>query len=295
MVMHQEFELSDTDYVVRINLMTKVFSVKAAERYFESLLPNAKTVETYTTLLHCYAAVKLTERVDSLFERINDSNIATNTLLYNKMMTLYMSVGQLEKLHIVIEEMNRKKVSLDLFTYNLWISACATSMDIHSVRRILYEMSDDSNSSEAWVIYKQLADIYITTGNLVNMENNFLVEANGKATLREWITYDFLIHLYAGLQNKDIVDQIWKSLRMSSQKMTSRNYKCILSSYLMLGEMREAAEVLEEWKQSTTTVFDIHTCTTLLDAFSNVGLTDKAELLRTLMMQKSCNPVDASH
>ncbi|KAF6147610.1 hypothetical protein GIB67_031601 [Kingdonia uniflora] len=114
--------------------------------------------------------VTLTERADSLFERINDSNIATNTLLYNKMMTLYMSVGQLMKLPVVIEEMNRKKVSLDLFTFNLWISACAASMDIDSVRRILYEMSDDSNSSEAWVIYKQLADIYITTGNLVNME-----------------------------------------------------------------------------------------------------------------------------
>ncbi|KAF6157876.1 hypothetical protein GIB67_015192 [Kingdonia uniflora] len=179
MAMHQEFELSDTDYVVRIDLMTKVFSVEAAERYFELLLPNAKTVETYTTLLHCYAAAKLTERADSLFERINDSNIAINTLFYNKMMTLYMSVGQLEKLSVVIEEMNRKKVSLDLFTYNLWISACATSMDIDSVRRILYEMSDDSNSSEAWVTYKQLADIYITTGNLVNMENNSLVEANG--------------------------------------------------------------------------------------------------------------------
>ncbi|KAF6168082.1 hypothetical protein GIB67_011467 [Kingdonia uniflora] len=216
MAMHQEFEISDTDYVLRIDLMTKVFIVEAGERYFESLLPNAKTVETYTALLHCYAATKLTERADSLFERINDSNIATNTLLYNKMLTLYMSVGQLEKLPVVIEEMNRKKVSLDLFTNNLWISACAASMVIDSVRRILYEMSDDSNSSEAWVTYKQLANIYITTGNLVNMENNSLVEANGKGTLREWITYDFLIHLYTGLQNQDIVDQIWKSLRMSS-------------------------------------------------------------------------------
>ncbi|KAF6173951.1 hypothetical protein GIB67_039902 [Kingdonia uniflora] len=285
----------ETNYVVRIDLMTKVFSVEAAERYFELLLLNAKIVETYTALLHCYVAAKLTERADSLFERINDSNIATNTLLYNKTMTLHMSVGLLEKLPVVIEEMNRKKVSLNLFTYNLWISSCAASMDIDSVRRILYEMSDDSNSSEAWVTYKQLANIYITTDNLVNMENNSLVEANGKATLREWITYDFLIHLFTGLQNKDIVNQIWKSLRMSSQKMTTRNFKCILSSYLMLGEMKETAEVLEEWKQSTTTIFDIHTCTTLLDTFSKVELTDKAELLRTLMMQKNCNPALALH
>ncbi|KAF6157249.1 hypothetical protein GIB67_041710 [Kingdonia uniflora] len=149
-------------------------------------------------------------------------------------------------------------------------------MDIDSVRRILYEMSDDSNSSEAWVTYKQLADIYITTGNLVNMYNNSLVEANGKATLREWITYDFLIHLYAILQNNERVDQIWKSLRIPSQKMTSTYYKCILSSYLILGEIKEVAEVLEELKQSTTTVFDIHTYTMLLDTFSKVGLLDKA-------------------
>jgi len=58
MVSHEEYELSDSDYAVRIDLMTKVFGIDAAERYFEGLPPATKTTETYTALLHSYAGAK---------------------------------------------------------------------------------------------------------------------------------------------------------------------------------------------------------------------------------------------
>lgn len=294
MVRQQDFELSDSDYGVRIELMTRVFGIDAAERYFEGLPPSAKTGETYTALLHSYARAKLTEKAEGLFDRVNESDVTLNALIYNEMMTLYMSVGQLEKVPMVIEELKRRGVSPDLFTYNLWISSCAANLDIDNVNKILDEMSCDSNSNEGWVIYRRLASMYVSVGNLLHSDSNTLVETEKKITQRECITYDFLIILYAGLKNKERIDQIWKSLRMAPMKMTSRNYICIISSYLMLGHSKEAGEVFEQWMSSTTTDFDSHACSRLLVAFTDAGLMEEAEMLRTLMAQNNCNPEDQS-
>ncbi|XP_008812226.1 pentatricopeptide repeat-containing protein At5g09450, mitochondrial [Phoenix dactylifera] len=284
---HQESELSDSDYAMRIDLVTKVFGVNAAEDFFQRLPPTAKSCEVYMALLHSYAAAKLTEKAEDLFEKIKESDFSASALSYNEMMTLYMSVGQLDKVSIVVEELKSRKVSPDLFTYNLWISASAATMDIDGVRRILDEMAHDSNSDKDWITYRTLADIYVTAGHLVNSDFS-LVEADAKISQREWITYDFLIILHAGLGKTQRINEIWKSLRMTSQKMTSRNYICILSSYLMLGQLKEAGEVIDEWRNSKVLDFDISACNRLFDAFMKAGLVDTAETFQGLMLQKNC-------
>ncbi|CAL5434327.1 unnamed protein product [Camellia sinensis] len=289
MVSHGEFELSDSDYAVRIDLMTKVFGVDAAERYFEGLPPTAKTSETYTALLHSYAGAKLIENAEDLYERAKEANLSLSAVTYNEIMTLYMSVGQVEKVPSVIEELKRQNVAPDLFTYNLWISSCAATMDIDKVRTILDEMTRNSGSNECWVRYANVANIYITSGNLMNVESNSLVENEKGITQREWVTYDFLIILYTGLGDKDKVDQIWKSLRMTKQKMTSRNYACILSSYLILGHSGEAGEVIDQWKQSASTEFDVSTCNRLLKVFSDAGLMETGKTFRMLLTEKGCD------
>lgn len=292
MVSHDEFVLSDSDYAIRIDLMTKVFGIDAAERYFEGLPLSAKTSETCTALLHSYAGAKLMEKAEQFYERIKDSNLSFSALMYNEMMTLYMSVGQVEKVALVVEELKRKHVVPDIFTYNLWISSCASTLNIDEVRKILDEMSIDSGSNGGLSNYINLVKIYIEASHLVNAESSPLVEADKSITQREWITYDFLIILYAGLGNKDKIDQIWKSLRMTKQKMTSRKYICILSSYLMLGHMKEIKEVIDQWKQSTTSEFDISACNRLLYAFKDVGLIEKANDFHMLLLQKNCSPTN---
>ncbi|KAK0591061.1 hypothetical protein LWI29_035144 [Acer saccharum] len=293
-VTHKEFVTSDSDYAARIDLMTKVFGIDAAERYFEGLPASAKTSETYTALLHSYAGAKFTDKAEELYKRIKESNLSFNALTYNEMMTLYMSVGQVEKVVLVVEELKRQKVAPDIFTYNLWISSCAATLNIDEVRNILDEMSCDSGSNDGWLRYINLVKIYINAGHLVNSEASPLVEAEKSISQREWITYDFLIILYAGLENKDKIDQIWKSLRMTKQKMTSRNYICILSSYLMLGHLKEMEEVIDQWKQSTTSDFDTSACNRLLGSFVEIGLTEKANDLQMLLLQKNCIPTNDS-
>lgn len=296
LVTHEEFELSDSDYASRIDLMTKVFGVDAAERYFEGLPLVSKTCETYTALLHSYAGAKLVERAEEFYERIKRLDLPFTALMYNEMMTLYMSVGHVEKVSLVIEEMKCQKVAFDIFAYNLWISSYAAALNIDQVRRILDEMSQDFGANDDWIRYIKIANIYVTAGHLVNVESNAaaVVQAEKSITQREWITYDFLIIMYAGLGNKDKIDQIWKSLRMTKQKMTSRSYVCILSSYLMLGHLKEVGEVIDQWKQSTTTDFNIAACARLLDAFSGAGLSEIANNFHVLLIQRNCDSTNMS-
>ncbi|KAJ8764770.1 hypothetical protein K2173_009170 [Erythroxylum novogranatense] len=294
MTTHEEFKLSDYDYATRIDLITKVFGVDAAERYFEGLPHSAKTSETYTALLHSYAGAKLIERAEEFFERIKGSNLSFSALTYNEMMTLYMSVGQVEKVPLIVEELKRQKVVPDIFTYNLWISSCAAALDIDQVRKILDEMSHDSTTNDDWLRYVNIVNIYVRAGLLMNTESGTVVEAGKPITQREWITYDFLIILYAGLQDKGKIDQIWKSLRMTKQKMTSRNFISVLSSYLVLGHFKEVGEVMDQWKQSSSTGFDISAGNRLLDALSAAGLPEIADNFRMLLIERNCDPTSTS-
>ncbi|VVB13793.1 unnamed protein product [Arabis nemorensis] len=94
----EESNISDADYASRIDLISKVFGIDAAERYFEGLSLASKTPETYTSLLHAYAGSKQTERAEALFDRIIETdNLSFGAITYNEMMTLYMSVGKLRK------------------------------------------------------------------------------------------------------------------------------------------------------------------------------------------------------
>lgn len=83
MVSYEEYELSDSDYADFIDLMTKVFSIDAAECYFESLPLAANICETYTThLFHFYAGARMTEKAEELYEKIKDSNLPFDSLTY---------------------------------------------------------------------------------------------------------------------------------------------------------------------------------------------------------------------
>ncbi|KAI7990350.1 Pentatricopeptide repeat-containing protein [Camellia lanceoleosa] len=109
----------------------------------------------------------------------------------------------------------------------------------------------------------------------------------------DWVTYDLPIILHTGSGDKQKVDKIW-NLSMSAQKITNRNYGCTLSSYLMLGYLREAGEVIDQWKQASATELVISNCNRLLKAFSDVGLMETAETFHTLLTEKGCDVIQMS-
>ncbi|KAM1482177.1 hypothetical protein ACFXTO_034524 [Malus domestica] len=207
------------------------------------------------------------------------------------MMTMYMSVGQVEKVSLVVEDLKRHKVEPDIFTYNLWISSYAATLKIDQLQQILIEMRHDPGFGEGWERYINLTYIYVSVGHLVNAESDTLVvEAEKGITQREWITYDFLIIQHAGLGNKEKIDQIWKSLIMTGQKMTSRNYICILSSYLMLGQLKKSEKLLIGGSNQLLQNFVLLPAVGVLHAFTDIGLTEKAHNFKTVLIQKNCDP-----
>jgi len=200
-----------------------------------------------------------------------------------------MSVGQVEKVPEVIEVLKQKKVSPDIFTYNLWLSSCAATFNIDELRKILEEMRHDASSNEGWVRYIDLTSIYINSSRVTNAESTLPVEAEKSISQREWITYDFLMILHTGLGNKVMIDQIWKSLRNTNQILSSRSYICVLSSYLMLGHLREAEEIIHQWKESKTTEFDASACLRILNAFRDVGLEGIASGFHLILVHNKCS------
>jgi len=103
---------------------------------------------------------------------MKDANLCIDILVYNEMMTLYISVGELDKVPAVAEELKRQNVSPDLFTYNLRVSAAAASMDLEVLKGILDEMSEDPNCNEGWTLYRDLAGIYVDATQLVSSGNS---------------------------------------------------------------------------------------------------------------------------
>ena len=113
------------------------------DTFFEKLPAGAKLLEAYTALLHSYARSKMTDKAVRLFERMKDANLPIDVLVYNEMMTLYISAGELNKVPTLAQN-----VSPGLFTYNLSVSASAASMDLEAFKGILDYMSKDPNSNE---------------------------------------------------------------------------------------------------------------------------------------------------
>nr|ACU23650.1 unknown [Glycine max] len=74
---------------------------------------------------------------------------------------------------------------------------------------------------------------------------------------------------------------------MTKQKMISRNYMCIIFSYLMLGFTKEVGEVIDQWKQSTTPDFDMLACKKILVVFRDIGLAEIANNLNVIFIEKN--------
>ncbi|CAL5360035.1 unnamed protein product [Camellia sinensis] len=268
MVSHEEFELSDSDCAVHIALMAEMVGYDATGEYLLGLPDTGKTTETYKALVLIYYWARRLKHMDTILERCEGMDADTLPKAVDK----------------AIQKIKLRNGALNLFTYNLWICSYVSTNNIDTVRTILDEMTHDSGSNKCKVRYANLANICITLGNFMNAESSNTHETISLG----WVTYDLPIILYTGLGDKHMVDKIW-NLSMSAQEITDRNYGCILSSYLMLGYLREAGEVIDQWKQASAAELVISDCDRLSKAFSDVGLMETAETFHSLLTEKGCN------
>jgi pentatricopeptide repeat protein len=286
MKLHHESDLSGNDYAIRIDLITKVFGLNAAEDFFNNLV--TRSPDAYIALLHNFSASKSVDKAEKLFDQMKDENVLLDALPFNEIMTLYVSVGEREKVFGVVSEMKRLKVRLDLYSYNLWVSAHGAVLDFEGIMKVLSELEQDANCDQRWDVYRKLVRVYIEVGQFEGVENSMkLIEADTKVSAREWITYDLLVILHASLDNKGRIKEMWRCMKMSPGKMTYRNYICVVSSYLMVGELEEAGKIIDQWKESKEPEFNLSSCCRLFGAFMKFGSMEIAENFRKLMQEKN--------
>nr|GFC53410.1 pentatricopeptide repeat-containing protein At1g60770 [Tanacetum cinerariifolium] len=178
-----------SDQAVHIDLIAKTRGISAAEAYFIDLPEQSKNHFTYGPLLNHYCKELMTDKAESMFEKMKELNLSLTSIHYNCMMTLYEKTGQPERIPEFIMEMKAADVKFDTLTYNIWMRANAEMNDISGVER-----RDDEVTAD-WTTYSNLASIYIDSG-LTSKAENALKELEKKNFRKNLSAFQHLITLY---------------------------------------------------------------------------------------------------
>eukprot|EP01018_Ginkgo_biloba_P007816 Gb_14211 [translate_table: standard] len=285
---YKRFPFSPSDHAIHLDLMAKVHGIGIAEKYFAEIPDIAKNQLTYCALLNCYVNEKLTDKSESIMEKLKELGFATNALAYNEMMKLYMTNGQLDKVLLLIQEMNKNGVMLDICSYNIWMTTCAAISDMDKMQDVLYQIKHDDNVNSDWTVYNTLAKIYIEAGRLEDAESA-LRELESKMTHSDRVPYDRLISLYGRIGNKQELYRIWRCFQLAFPKMTIKSYVCLLSALVKIGDIEGAENIFEEW-DSVASTYDVRVPNVLLGAYIRKGLLAKAEVLLEHILERGGKP-----
>ena len=81
--------LTNSDHVIRLDLVAKARGIASAEEYFISLPEEAKTHLAYGALLNCYCKRSMTEKAEVLMGKMKELRFASSPMSYNRLTTLY--------------------------------------------------------------------------------------------------------------------------------------------------------------------------------------------------------------
>ncbi|KAF8732725.1 hypothetical protein HU200_015060 [Digitaria exilis] len=236
-----------SDQAIRLDLVAKSRGIAAAEKYFLELPETSKTHLTYGALLNCYCKELMTEKAESLMEKMKELNFAFTAMSFNSLMTLYTKVGQPEKVPSIIQDMKGDDVLPDVFTYNVWMRALAALKDIPGVERVIEEMKRDGRVTPDWTTYSNLASIYVNAG-LFEKAEAALKELEKRNTSNDIEGYQFLITLYGRTQNLVEVHRVWRSLKRNCPRKANMSYLNTIQVLANLKDLPAAEACFKEWE-----------------------------------------------
>ncbi|OIT22762.1 PREDICTED: pentatricopeptide repeat-containing protein At5g27460 [Nicotiana attenuata] len=277
-----------SDYAMRLELTVKEHGSTEAERYFDSLTSTFLRKAASVPLLRCYVKERSTEKAEAFMLKINRLGLALSPHPFNEMMKLYMATSQYQKVLSVILQMKQNRISQNVLSYNFWMDACGELSEVESAEIVYKEMQSNQNVEVGWTSLSTLANIYMKAG-LTDKAILALKIAEKKISRSTHRPYFFLITQYASLNNKDGVLRVWEASKAVNSQMTCANYMCILSSFVKLGDTREAEKIFEEWESQCRT-YDIRVSNILLGGYMRNGSVGKAESLHYRTLEKGGCP-----
>ncbi|XP_068660159.1 large ribosomal subunit protein mL101 (rPPR4)-like isoform X2 [Aristolochia californica] len=271
------FNMSYSDYAVRLDLVYRCKGITEAEEYFNARSEPAKNNLTHGALLNSYCMEKMSDKALNLFAKMKELNFVSSALVYNNLMGLYMKVGQPEKVPPLMQEMTEQNILPDVFTYNILMNSYASLKDFDAIERIMKEIETRGKAVCDWTIYSTLAAVYVTAG-LSEKAELALQKLESLGPFRDRMAYHFLISLYAGTSNLEKVKAIWNSLQAAFPKTTNMSYLVILQALARLDDFDGLKDCFEEW-ESVCSSYDIRLVNVLIGAYLRRDMIEEAKLL----------------
>ncbi|KAF7088367.1 hypothetical protein CFC21_091487 [Triticum aestivum] len=278
--------LSPGHQAVRLDLVSKVHGIQAAEEYFWSLPDISKSVKTYSCLLNCYGQHGLAYKGLDLYEKMKAKNMVLDKLVYNHLMKLYQKAGQPEKVRSTFEEMRESGISADKFTYFTLIESYITMNDLDTAEKILEELQ--KVAPVHWSLYTLMANNYIKVELFGKAEVALkkAEEVMDKAELHPW---NVILSLHALCGNSTEVKRIWESLKSTFKKCLNRSYLVMLQGLSMIDDFESLQQIFQEW-QSNHEHYDTRIANVMIKAYLDKGMRDEAEAIRqSTMAQGHCD------
>ncbi|CAA0825325.1 Pentatricopeptide repeat-containing protein [Striga hermonthica] len=273
-----------SDQAIHLDLIAKARGIPAAEAYFISLPETSKSHLTYGALFNCYCTDSMTEKAESLFEKMKELNLELTSMPYNSLMNLYLKNGAPQMIPPLIQEMKAADIMPDTFTYNVWMKSLAAVNDISGVERVIDEMKRDGRVSADWTTYSNLASIYANAG-LYEKAEKALKELETKRPRKDFLAYQFLITLYGKTGNLLEVYRVWRSLMVAFPKTGNVSYLNMIQVLVNLNDLPGAEKCFHDWSISCST-YDIRIANVLIGAYLKEGSYKKADNLKYMSQKR---------
>ncbi|KAG6494635.1 hypothetical protein ZIOFF_042395 [Zingiber officinale] len=271
--------MSYPNHAIRLDLINKVRGIEAAEKYFSNLPEPAKNERTYGSLLNCYCTEKNrnADKAISLYNEMKNRNIPSSILVHISLMSLYMKLCQYEKVLTQYLEMKSDNIDPDYVIYCILMNCYASLNDIESVERVIKEAEEDEKVTLRWSAFSTLAAIYCSAG-LPTKAENALKKLETLIDARDLKPYDYLISLYAKINNVEEVKRIWKSLKTIFPKPSNLSYLNMLRALDKFDDTSGQQDLYEEW-QSVCTLFDVRLANLLIGSYLRKDMIQQAQSL----------------
>ncbi|XP_030528730.1 pentatricopeptide repeat-containing protein At4g21705, mitochondrial [Rhodamnia argentea] len=278
------FVFSPVEHAVQLDLIGRVHGLLSAENYFANLMDHEKTYKTYGALLSCYVRQHQVEKSLSHIQKMREKGFDLTALTYNNMMCLFTKIGQHDKVPDVLAEMKENKVLPDNFSYRICMNSYGERSDIEGMEELLREMETQPHIAVDWNTYAVAANFYIKPG-LTKKALDALKRSEERLTGKDGIGYNQLISLHTTLGNRTEILRLWELEKIACKRCINKDYINILKSLVKLGELEEAEKVLKEW-ESSGNCHDFRIPDTVIAAYSEKGLPEKAKMLLENLMDK---------
>ena len=271
-------KISPSDAAVRLDLIHKVHGLERAENYFNNMSRKIKTYSVYAALLRSYARENFLDKAEATMREMRNLGEAESSLAYNIMINLYTRSGEFDKIDQLMREMETTGIPHDKYTLRNRLSAYIAASDDSGMKKILNRMEEDPYFRVDWKVYSLAAGGYLKLGLIeeaLAMLRKLEQEVNKMGPNTRKSAVKFLLTLYAGTGDVEELNRVWNMYKPTNG-LIDASYACMIRCLRKVDDIEGAEQIFEEW-ESRCTVYDFRVVNSILTAYCNKGLLEKAE------------------